>query len=125
MNLALATPRIDAIQRSLHDAVKVRTVAQVLARGGLSTCYQPIVRLDGGSVVGHESLVRGPAGSALRSPDALFRAADVEGITVQLEEECIRVGLRNWFGRSPGTRLFLNPSARALVAIVEGRSLPG
>ena len=123
MNLALATPRIDAIQRSLHDAVKVRTVAQVLARDGLWTCYQPIVRLDGGTVVAHESLVRGPVESALHVPDALFRAADAEGITVQLEEACIQVGLRNWVGRTQGTRLFLNLSAHALVEIVEGRSL--
>ena len=125
MNSALATPRIDAIQRSIHDAVKTRTVAQVLARDGLTACYQPIVRLDGGSIVGHESLIRGPAGSALQSPDALFGAASVEGLTVDLEEACLNVGLRTWVGRAQGTRLFLNLSAHALVAIVEGRSLPG
>ena len=125
MNLALASPRIDAIQRSLHDAVKVRTVAQILARNGLSALYQPIVRLQSGTVVAHESLIRGPADSPLQAPDALFAAARRERLTVPLEEACIRVGLRGWLGRAEGTRLFLNLSAHALVAIVEGRSLPG
>jgi EAL domain-containing protein (putative c-di-GMP-specific phosphodiesterase class I) len=52
-----------------------REFQRVLDDDLLRTVFQPVVRVDNRAVVGHEGLVRGPAGSILESPDALIREA--------------------------------------------------
>lgn len=59
--------------------------------GGISCRAQPIIRLHSGRVLGHELLCRGPAGSPLEQPLALFSAAERAGAVVELDEECRRV----------------------------------
>lgn len=102
----------------------MQTIAQVLARGALRAVYQPIVQLKDGSVVGHESLIRGPDNSPLARPDALFATARREGATVPLEQECLRVGLRGWSSQGGSGRLFLNLSAGTLLDLVARVRLP-
>jgi diguanylate cyclase (GGDEF)-like protein len=63
--------------------------------------------------------------SPLRAPDALFQAARAEDLTLELEQACLREGLRSWVAHSQGRRLFLNLSARAIVEMVNRMSLPG
>lgn len=118
-------PALSAIQRSLLDAVKVRTAAQVLARNALTAHFQPIVQLRSGEIVAHEALARGPSDSPLQTPDALFAAARAESLSDELEEKCIRQAIKCWAPQQLGSRLFLNLSARALVAIVETNSIHG
>lgn len=60
----------------------------LIAEGGLSSLFQPIVHLDSGSVVGYEALARGPAGTALEMPAALFAAARSEGTGGELDRAC-------------------------------------
>jgi len=50
-------------------------VGDVLREGGPTPHFQPFVDLEGGHAVGYEALIRGPRGSTLERPDALFRAA--------------------------------------------------
>lgn len=119
------TPALAAMRRSLDEALKLQTVGQILARRGLMAHYQPIVQLKCGTVMGHESLIRGPADSPLRTPDALFQAARIEDLTVELEQACLREGLRSWANHAPGKRLFLNLSARAIVELVTRASVSG
>jgi|WetSurMetagenome_2_1015567.scaffolds.fasta_scaffold01188_5 EAL domain-containing protein (putative c-di-GMP-specific phosphodiesterase class I)/GGDEF domain-containing protein len=114
-----------AMRKSLDEALKVQTVAQVLARRALHAHYQPIVRLRDGEVMGHESLIRGPADSSLRLPDALFRAARTEGLTLQLEQACLNEGLRSWTRHGQDRRLFVNLSADSVVKLVESLTLSG
>ena len=57
---------------------------------GLHAVYQPIVELDTGAVVAHEALARGPAGTALATPAALFAEADRAGRTAELDWMCRR-----------------------------------
>jgi EAL domain-containing protein (putative c-di-GMP-specific phosphodiesterase class I) len=64
-----------------------RSLADVLARGGVSSVFQPIVELDTGAVTAYEALARGPWGP-LRAPDALFAAARTEGLLAELDEAC-------------------------------------
>ncbi|MBK6472099.1 MAG: phosphodiesterase [Betaproteobacteria bacterium] len=125
LNQPATTAALAAMRRSVHDAVRMQTVGQILARKALQAHYQPIVQLKNGDVMGHESLIRGPADSALRAPDALFQAARAENLTVELEEACLRQGLRSWVAQAPGTRLFLNLSASTLVDMVNRMSLSG
>src|SRR4051812_1689209 len=97
-----------ARRQNLDAALQSSTARQVLARRALSAVYQPIVQLKDGKLMGHESLIRGPAGSPLQSPDALFRAARAENITLELERACLIEGLKSWTAHGSGTRLFLN-----------------
>jgi len=121
----VVTPALAAMRRSLDGALRLQTVRQILARKALHAHYQPIVRLKDGTVMGHESLIRGPADSPLRAPDALFAAARAEDVSVELEQACLREGLRAWAAHAHDKRLFLNLSAQAFVTMVERLSLGG
>ncbi|HIV72985.1 MAG TPA: phosphodiesterase [Candidatus Aquabacterium excrementipullorum] len=98
-------------------------VASILADRSLHMHFQPIVRLSDGSLFGHEALVRGPENTALQWPDALFAAAQEQGLSMNLEEACLRAAVRSWTPtRSPG-KLFVNLSAEALVHVLHCESL--
>lgn len=100
------------------------SVARLLDEKALRAHYQPIARLDNADVVAHESLIRLPAGHALRNPDELFHAAREQGTLIRLEQACLDEGLRGW--RVPGARLlFLNLSAFAVVEMVDRLSAAG
>ncbi|MCV2367215.1 GGDEF domain-containing protein [Roseateles oligotrophus] len=90
-------------------------VQTLIAEDLLTTLFQPIVQLDCGLIYGHEALVRGPAGSALEYPDALFAAGRREGLTVELEVRCANQALKDWSRQKLGGRLLINMSASALT----------
>jgi diguanylate cyclase (GGDEF)-like protein len=125
LSAPVPTPALEALRRSLDEALRLQTVGQVLARKSLQAHYQPIVQLKNGAVIGHESLIRGPVDSPLRMPDALFQAARAEDLSVELELACLREGVRSWACHEQDKRLFLNLSARAVVEVVDRMSLPG
>ncbi len=50
--------------------------------------FQPLVELETGRVVGYEALARGPAGTRLESPAALFAAAADGGWLAELDWRC-------------------------------------
>src|SRR3569833_3355643 len=52
---------------------------------GLRCVYQPVIELATGRVAGFVALLRGPAGSELESPAALFAAAEVEDCVAELD----------------------------------------
>lgn len=68
-------------------------IARLIDSGSLRALYQPIVRLADRQVVGYEALARGPEGTALERPDALFAAARAAGMVAELDAECRRVAL--------------------------------
>jgi EAL domain-containing protein (putative c-di-GMP-specific phosphodiesterase class I) len=84
---------------------------------GIRSVYQPIVRLSDRRVIAYEALARGPAGSALEMPDALFGTARREGLETTLDWECWRAALRGGLqgGLNPERALFVNvePSSAA------------
>jgi EAL domain-containing protein (putative c-di-GMP-specific phosphodiesterase class I) len=84
---------------------------------GIRSVYQPIVRLSDRRVIAYEALARGPAGSALELPDALFGTARREGLETTLDWECWRAALRGGLqsGLNPERALFVNvePSSAA------------
>lgn len=120
-----AIPALAALRKSLADAVRLQTVAQVLSRRAIVAHYQPIVRLRDAKVVAHESLIRGPAESPLRSPDAMFAAARAEGLSLRLEQACVAEALRGWVSRAGERRLFVNLSAEAVLHSVETLTISG
>ena len=90
-------------------------LSRLLASGGLRAVYQPIVDLDTRAPVAYEALARGPVGSPLESPAALFGQAAQAGLVGELDRAAratavvgaLEAGLR------PPHTLFLNvePSA--------------
>ena len=73
----------------------------MLAAGAVRSVYQPIVDLATGEHVAVEALARGPAGSALERPDALFARARAAGRLAELDHAC-RAGRRHAAPRRPG-----------------------
>ncbi len=77
---------------------------------GVRAVYQPIVHLDSAEVVGYEALSRGPQGSPLESPAALFAAARDEGRVAELDWACRKAALQGALthGLRPPAALFVN-----------------
>ncbi|WP_370328446.1 EAL domain-containing protein [Euzebya sp.] len=65
----------------------------LIADGRLRSAYQPIVDLGTGDVVAYEALLRGPVGSPLEMPGALFPAAAAAGVSAELEWAGVRCGI--------------------------------
>ena len=73
---------------------RVPGIRDVIRRQLVRTVFQPIVDLGTDGVVGYEALSRGPAGSALESPGALFGAASAAGLSTELDWVCRGSALR-------------------------------
>ncbi len=90
-------------------------IHHILADALLRPVYQPIVDLQTGEIIGHEGLIRGPAGSPLEQPLALFQAAEACGLLLELERLARRVTITR-FAELPLTgKLFLNVSPDCLL----------
>jgi EAL domain-containing protein (putative c-di-GMP-specific phosphodiesterase class I) len=72
--------------------------------------FQPLIDLDSGDAVGYEALARGPAGSMLESPAALFEAAYGRGRVAELDWACRAAAFdaAAKAGLDPALRLFVN-----------------
>lgn len=91
----------------------------VLEQRLLSTHFQPIAELERGQIIGYEALTRGPAGTALESPRALFDEAEATRSLLALEEACwssaLESAMRQSARRAHGSRLFLNALPSTLL----------
>ena len=113
--------------RTLAEAAKIVTQKQtrekielyeelkeIISEKQLKACFQPLCRLADGGIMGYEALIRGPQGSALERPDALFAVSHQNDMDVELESLC----LETIFARLPravaASRLFVNASATLL-----------
>lgn len=61
------------------------SLREVMRAGALTPRFQPVVDLEDGHVLGYEALIRGPSGSALESPGALFESARDQGRVTELD----------------------------------------
>ncbi|MCU1475588.1 MAG: domain S-box-containing protein/diguanylate cyclase protein [Subtercola sp.] len=95
-------------------------LADILRNSRLRTVFQPIVELETRTVVAYEALTRGPQGSTLENPDALFAAAREHGRLAELDSACRIEAFRTAFAAGLNTPrgLFVNsePEALALLA---------
>jgi EAL domain-containing protein (putative c-di-GMP-specific phosphodiesterase class I) len=66
----------------------VALIPRLLAERAVFPRYQPIVDLATRTLVGVEALARGPAGSPVEFPDALFAAATRAGLLPLLDQLC-------------------------------------
>lgn len=108
--------RVHALSRSLTP-----TIAECLEQQRLRPVFQPIGSLATGEVLGYEALIRGPAGTPLESPLALFREAARVGCLVRLERLASRIAIAAFMrARLPG-KLFINYSADSIREIDDSR----
>lgn len=91
-----------------------RELADILARQRLVPHFQPIVDLRRGRLLGYEALIRGPHGSPLQAPAALFGAALRAGRQLELELLCRQCSLQQFARMGTGATLFLNVTASLL-----------
>jgi EAL domain-containing protein (putative c-di-GMP-specific phosphodiesterase class I) len=75
--------------------------------------YEPIVEVGTNVVFGYEALARGPDGTDLNAPIAMFTEARRQGLVYELDCLCRASGLTGAVDFPEGTKLFLNvlPSA--------------
>ncbi|UTW12103.1 bifunctional diguanylate cyclase/phosphodiesterase [Marinobacterium rhizophilum] len=81
---------------------------RILQHQALTPYFQPIVDIQRGELVGHEALIRGPKGSELESPAALFDTAMEASLMPELELLCRRLTLERFAELNPAGKLFLN-----------------
>lgn len=70
--------------------------------------FQPIVNGASPEPHGFEALARGPVGSTLHSPAALFAAAAAHARTIDLERLCLQSALRHFASLRLDGKLFVN-----------------
>jgi EAL domain-containing protein (putative c-di-GMP-specific phosphodiesterase class I) len=121
---ALRNPTISAETQVRHALEEARDHAALNARiearrrrkrlfelvldGKVRSVYEPIVEVETHTVFGYEALARGPEGSELHSPGALFQTATQADLLFQLDCLCRRSGLEGARDLPGGAKLFLN-----------------
>lgn len=97
------------------------TIADLIRSGGLGRIYQPLIDLETGDVVGHEALLRGPAGTPWRSPLMLLAAAREHGLLVDLERQSLRESMADVARQAGGAAvtLFVNVEPSTLTESID------
>lgn len=95
--------------------LEIRELERIIRDEAVTAVFQPIVEIATGETVAYEALSRGPEGSSLERPDALFATAEAAGLVAELDWLCrvtaVRAAMHAGLGRN--RRLFINcePSA--------------
>ncbi|NOX97359.1 MAG: EAL domain-containing protein [Nitrospirae bacterium] len=94
------------------DEKQVKELRRIIAENDVSCLFQPVVHLPSRSVFGYEALTRGPKGSTLADPAALFTLAEKAELLFELEKVCRKKILLAAKDLSPDQVLFLNLNPR-------------
>jgi diguanylate cyclase (GGDEF)-like protein len=97
------------------DAMLLARLKEILHNRQLTALFQPIIRMQGGDIIGYEGLIRGPSNSSLHSPMNLFKAARTNNLSVEVEHMCRRVTLERFAELNLPGKLFLNVSPESLL----------
>jgi EAL domain-containing protein (putative c-di-GMP-specific phosphodiesterase class I) len=106
---AIESASLQAAQlRQAEELGRLERLQDILLRERVVTSYQPILRMQEGTVMGFEALSRGPKGSGLESAGELFDAAKSHGLRVELDRLCRKRALLS-SGRLPSNaKIFVN-----------------
>ena len=97
-----------ALRRSVRERDERESVVQIIYNRDLWTAFQPIVEIESRQVMGFEALARGPRGTDLEFPAALFGQAARFGLVDDLERACRRQSFVDWQSFGNPHRLFIN-----------------
>jgi len=87
---------------------------EIIRTRNIQTVFQPIVNTKAATVIGYEALSRGPQGSLLASPEALFTAAKEHGLLWELESLCRSRAFENAQAHGHRGYLFINVDPQVL-----------
>ncbi len=109
IRVALDEARVDAeLESRIAGRERRRRFIEMLLQGEVYSVYEPIVEVTTKTVFGYEALARGPEGSPLHFPIAMFDIATEEDLIFQLDCLCRRKALEGALELPSGTKLFLN-----------------
>ena len=97
-----------AHQRQAEELLVLERLQDILLRERVVTAYQPIKRMQEGTVYGFEALSRGARGSGLESAGALFGAAEDNKLQVELDRLCRKRALLSSNRISSNVKIFVN-----------------
>lgn len=122
---ALVLPPAPLRQHVALGPVMAAELERIIAEGLLRTVFQPILGFHTRGYLGFEALIRGPAGSPLEVPQALFEAAARFGLMLELERACREHSLRAFAAAGLTGKLFLNVSPQCLddPVLLDGETL--
>ncbi|WP_051713417.1 EAL domain-containing protein [Spirillospora albida] len=106
-----------AREQSVGTTDHAELIHQIVDSRAVEVEFQPVVDIEHDQVVGFEALSRGPEGSPLRAPDALFAAARAVGRAGELDWICRAVAFRQMLdgGLPPAISLFVNVAEDSLI----------
>ena len=96
------------MRKQLRDRDQRERLLEIIQNREIWTAFQPIVELETGEVMGWEGLSRGPRGSDIELPLALFGLSGRHGVTEELERACRRQAFVDWKALGRDGRLFIN-----------------
>lgn len=97
-----------ALRRRIRERDERESVLQIIYNRDLWTAFQPIVEMESRQVMGFEALARGPRGTDLEYPAALFGLASRFGLVDDLERACRKQSFVDWQSFGAPARLFIN-----------------
>ncbi len=95
-------------RRELHRLKEKQLLQRVILKNEIETVFQPIIDLESGKAHGFEALARGPRGTSLRNPGALFAVAERTDLLSELDHICRRTALHTAGKLERQYKLFIN-----------------
>lgn len=92
-----------------------REFDKIISQQLLMPLFMPIVNTQSRTILGYESLIRGPASSPLHSPSSLFKTAHRLGRILELELLCREVSMRRFKHLGLEGKMFLNVTPSTLL----------
>ncbi len=96
------------LEREYREARDKHKIQHIIMTENVRTLFQPIVDLKSGEVHGFEALARGPRGTDLESPLALFETASKADLLFEIDQLCRRKAVLESGGLESPMKLFLN-----------------
>lgn len=133
-NLIEEAREITELQRSQLELRNRGHLQKIILEQQISTVYQPIANLQDLSIMGYESLSRGPKHSEIEAPLILFTLAEETGLVFELDRLCRRRAIINAKGKKRGLKLFVNTlpnliydpdfEAKLFIKFLESNDIP-
>jgi len=102
------------------DELRRDELRRILADRTVTTLFQPILQVPSRSIIGHEALSRGPAGSYLEPAENLFGFAERAGLLGEIERMCLEQALVAARRLPSPATVFLNLSIHGLEQLEAG-----
>jgi EAL domain-containing protein (putative c-di-GMP-specific phosphodiesterase class I) len=102
-------------QRQRRERNLTHELQRIIEEAKIETVFQPVIDLRTHAVLGYEALSRGPVGTALERPQAMFRASAEAGISTDLDRSCRDAALRAMRGIATPGKVFLNALPHGLA----------